>query len=103
VFAFQTALLATSACADTHERANHQADAGPVDDADLDAAVAQAGRGAPALDAGKFDNSPNPVSPQHRPTVTTRPEPEDDDGDGGYVPVPVYGGPFPDPRSRAKV
>jgi hypothetical protein len=100
VFAFQTALLASTGCTASHGPQGKQGDEAAVDDSQLDAGVAQAGRSAPAMDGGEFDNNPNPLSiPRQHPSEPIEP----DDGDGGHVPVPIYGGPFPDPRSRAKV
>lgn len=102
VFAFQTALLAGPACTSTHRAGEEDRDERVVGDApnepQLDAAVAQAGGGAPALDAGRFDNTNTPAIPRQPPDVD-----HEDDDDGGFGPVPIYGGPFPDPRTRAKV
>ena len=101
VFAFQTALLTGSGCTSTHVPDDGNGDQRAVDDPQdeprFDAAVAQAGRGAAQLDAGGFDNSASPALPRQQPEVPQ----EDDDGGSGLV--PIYGGPFPDPRSRAKV
>ena len=102
-FAFQTALLASSACTSTHEARDPSGR--PAKDAvqnalpDAAVAVAEAGRGAPAMDAGRFDNSDTPTPPPRQSEVADEPERDDD---GGFV-VAIYGAPFPDPKSRAKV
>jgi hypothetical protein len=98
VFAFHTALLAGPACTSTHRAEEGNPDERVVDhtqDDQLDAGVAQAGRGAPTLDAGRFDNNQMPEAPRQQTVV------EEEEDDGGLV--PIYGGPFPDPKSRAKV
>jgi hypothetical protein len=101
VFAFQTALLAGSACTTTHE-ADAEGDQAAANDVLPDAAVAEAGRGASAMDAGRFDNGPASAPPPRQQHTMIEPDDRDDD-DGGYVPIPIYGGPFADPRARAKV